>query len=247
MLGMKIEDSDKGRSPEIKELKPENVEFAKRLALAADRSDSIPRVNGGRFSHIKRQMELHGHSISRETVRKWFGGEARPRADKMIALAKVLKVDEAWLAVGASPSSLPAETKAMAVHNEGGVNLVMGIFALAGANCALPEPTEALADSVHFYVIMGGRQRKVFVAVGYVTGDTVRFNGPGNFDGVCTIGVVQTGLASFKLFEISPKVISENGRSRGGYVELRGTYRDSMVSLGTDQLEELTDLKNLGR
>lgn len=252
MLAQIIEDAEENDGEEIKdsgyekpELKPENIEFSKRLTLAADRSDGIPRINGGRFSHVQRQMALHGHKVSRETVRKWFSGEARPRTDKMISLCRVLKVDEAWLAVGASPSSLPAERKAMEVHNEGGVNLVMGMMALAGASNALPE--DDLSDSLHFYSILGGKQRKIFVSMGQVTGDTVRFHGPGSFDGICTIGIIQTGVSSFRLFEIAPKDIANHGRSRGGYVELRGTLRDGAVLLGDDTLTEITDFKNLGR
>jgi transcriptional regulator with XRE-family HTH domain len=242
---LEIKDSEGARTG-TKDLKPDNVEFSKRLTLAADRSDGVPRINGGRFSHIMRQMKIQGHPVSRETIRKWFSGEARPRADKMPALATVLKVDEAWLAVGKSPSSLPAVSKALEVHNEAGVNLVMGIMGLAGATCALPDSNDPLSDSVHFYAILNGRQKRVFVTVGQRTKDNVRFHGPGNFDGICTIAVVQTDFSRFSLFEITPKEISKNARSRGGYVEFSGTLTVSGIQLGTVELKELIDFRNLG-
>jgi transcriptional regulator with XRE-family HTH domain len=50
-----------------------------------------------------RELAHQNVNVSNETIRKWLAGEAVPRRDKMAALAKTLKVDETWLAMGAQP------------------------------------------------------------------------------------------------------------------------------------------------
>ena len=53
-------------------------DFARRLAQACDRHESVPAYGFGRQTWIKDKMH-----VSHEAVRKWARGETRPRPKKM--------------------------------------------------------------------------------------------------------------------------------------------------------------------
>lgn len=73
--------------------------FAKRLDKALEMHPRAP--NGyGRNSWLMRELTHANVTVSLETIRKWLAGEAMPRRPKMAALAKTLRVDESWLAMG---------------------------------------------------------------------------------------------------------------------------------------------------
>lgn len=220
----------------------ENIAFAKRLLQAAENRDGIPRQNGGRFSHVQRLLEAQGVSVSRETVRKRFSGEARPRTEKLSVLARLLSVSEGWLATGDSPVSLPERDRSAAARNEGAVNVVMGAVALTGAQCAAPEPDEA---GFHFSAIVGGKLRRFSVARGLAKGDGVRFECPVFGEKVVTIGVVQTGLAAFRLYAFTPRTVTDHGQARGGYFSLKGTFEKDGIRVGDALVRELIDLAEL--
>lgn len=227
-------------------VKPENSGFAKRLTLAADRCESVPGRNNGRYTWIQRALERHGERVSRETIRKWFSGIARPRPSKLSILAEILGADEGWLAVGASLGDLPHSAKTIKIHNQGAVNAVLGMFGLAGVTCAFADEGST-PDEMHFNAILGGRVRKVYVTLAQVKGNEVRFFGPGVYTNILTIGVVQTGPSSLRCFEITPKTLATVGKYRAGFVELRGTLTDKGVDLGQNTLPDITDFSEIGR
>lgn len=82
--------------------------FAKRLTQALDNHDRCPEAYG-RNTWLKRELAHQRIEVSIETIRKWLSGETMPRRPKMAALAKTLRVDETWLAMGLQPLS-PAMT-----------------------------------------------------------------------------------------------------------------------------------------
>jgi len=73
-------------------------DFPGRLAQACDRNPNIAPEGQGRQADLARAI-----GVSFEAVSKWFRGETTPRRDKIAALARLLGVDEAWLAIGNAP------------------------------------------------------------------------------------------------------------------------------------------------
>lgn len=76
--------------------------FARRLDKALSSHPRSP-IGYGRNTWLLRELSHQSIKVSNETIRKWLAGESMPRRDKMTALAKTLRVDETWLAMGAQP------------------------------------------------------------------------------------------------------------------------------------------------
>ena len=77
--------------------------FAKRLDQAMNRHPDCPGAYG-RYTWIVNRLQDHQIKVTIETVRKWVNAVSMPRRDKMAALAKILRVDETWLAMGTKPA-----------------------------------------------------------------------------------------------------------------------------------------------
>lgn len=77
--------------------------FAKRLDQALDSHPRSPE-GYGRNTWLMRELTHENVTVSLEAIRKWLAGEVMPRRAKMAALAKILHVDETWLAMGAQPA-----------------------------------------------------------------------------------------------------------------------------------------------
>ena len=78
--------------------------FAKRLTQALDNHPRCP-PDYGRLTWVTRELAHQRINVTIETVRRWLTGLSMPRHAKMTALAKILQVDETWLAMGAQPVS----------------------------------------------------------------------------------------------------------------------------------------------
>lgn len=78
--------------------------FSRRLDKALTAHPRSP-AGYGRNTWLLRELAHQNVNVSNETIRKWLCGEAMPRRDKMAALAKTLRVDETWLAMGTQPVS----------------------------------------------------------------------------------------------------------------------------------------------
>ena len=76
--------------------------FSRRLDKALTAHPRSP-AGYGRNTWLLRELAHQNITVSNETIRKWLAGEAMPRRDKMAALAKTLRVDETWLAMGVQP------------------------------------------------------------------------------------------------------------------------------------------------
>lgn len=83
--------------------------FAKRLDRALSMHPRAPD-GYGRNTWLMRELTHANVTVSLETIRKWLAGEAVPRRAKMTALAKTLKVDESWLAMGVE-QSVPLDSR----------------------------------------------------------------------------------------------------------------------------------------
>ncbi|TGW07270.1 XRE family transcriptional regulator, partial [Mesorhizobium sp. M2D.F.Ca.ET.145.01.1.1] len=73
------------------------------MEQACDGNPDVPPLNHGRLGWFVDRLEQHKVQVAKETVRKWFAGETRPRHPAMKALAQILKIDEGWLSAGRAP------------------------------------------------------------------------------------------------------------------------------------------------
>ncbi|KAE8546177.1 helix-turn-helix domain-containing protein [Marinobacter nauticus] len=133
-------------------------DFAQRLKLACDRSPNVPEYGKGQQTWFKDRM-----GVSQEAVRRWFEGESRPRPKLMAQLAKLLDVDEAWLALGTSTDMSDKERRQYKERVDAACYMVFGIFMAAGYSCAFADEP----GDVDFYAIRGGKQTAVSVTTAW--------------------------------------------------------------------------------
>lgn len=76
--------------------------FARRLTQALDNHPRCP-PDYGRLTWVTRELTHQRVHVKVETVRRWLTALSIPRAETIEALAKVLHVDETWLAMGTQP------------------------------------------------------------------------------------------------------------------------------------------------
>lgn len=191
-------------------------EFARRLTEACDAHPLVPALHNGRLGWVKRELASRfQESVSVETVRKWFHGEATPRPDKLAKLAQLLERDIAWLSLGIDPQLEPRERKVRNALADGAVNVVAGLIQMDGGHPAFPETDEGPID---LHAIIRGGKYDIHVATGNAVGNDIHFVLPTVTDAVLVLGVVKIGFA-LNIYEITPEVI-DGGRNRGGSVEL---------------------------
>jgi transcriptional regulator with XRE-family HTH domain len=200
-----------------------DANFAARLNLASDQHPHTPEMNRGRLTWVRREMASRFDvSVSIETVRKWFSGEARPRPDKMKRLAELLEVDEAWLSLGVHPEMDRRERKARNALADGAVNVVAGLIQMAGGHPAFPEPDDTRAEKEHvdiFAVIKGGRY-DIHVATATAGDGAYRFAVPTTYERLFVVGLIQTGPFCFDLVELSSDLVDKAGIRRGSHLEV---------------------------
>jgi len=84
--------------------------FGRRLSQALDDHPRCPE-GYGRNTWLMHELAHANVRVSLETIRKWLVGETMPRRPKMAALAKILQVDETWLAMGNQPVAVSGPEK----------------------------------------------------------------------------------------------------------------------------------------
>lgn len=137
-----------------------NSLFSKRFTQACDDSPYIPSFGKGRQVTIAKELD-----VSQEAVRKWLCGDAMPRPVKMTKLAKLLRVDEAWLALGVDPE-MDREHRLDAKRvTEGAVLVLVGMVTMEGGRCAFPTEDDPRKAYVDFYAIVRGSQFAIHVSV----------------------------------------------------------------------------------
>ncbi len=134
-------------------------DFAARLKQACDRSNSVPVFGKGQQTWIAERLD-----VSQEAVRRYFEGESRPRPKRMTQLAKILDVDESWLALGKSTDISDKDRRQYSQKAEAAAYMLFGIFMGAGYTCAFAEEE----PNVDFYAIRAGKQTPVSVTAAVV-------------------------------------------------------------------------------
>jgi hypothetical protein len=199
--------------------------LAGRLRKACDENSQAPAHNHGRQAWVRTQLaERCGVAVSSETISKWFTGVARPRPERISALARVLDVDEAWLTLGASVRPRAASHHTRDALADGVVNVLAGFIQLCGGHPAFPkgdEPPEPGCAQVDLYAIIKGAHYAFHVVLGQDAGlQTWRFSlGSGHEDCV-VIGVVQREPLVCDFLELRRELIERHGLRRKGAVEI---------------------------
>ena len=188
-------------------------------------------------------MALLGTPVTIESVRKWLHGEARPRPDRMKALAKVLRVDEGWLALGLAPEPTPEQRSSRNILADGAINLVAALLQLSGAAIAFIEPHQAQADYADFHAIMRGRSYLIKVAPGLASDATVKFNVPHEFEQATMIGLHKAAAGEYRFFKIPPAVVRKHGTDVGGHKEIVATNKDGHLLVKNDELPAIRDFE----
>lgn len=199
-------------------------QFAQRATSAADANPKVPPMNHGRLGWIVARLAEDGHQATIETVRKWLAGETIPRQKKMASFAKILGVDESWLALGHEPE-LPTKTvRARNALASGAVNLVVGVIQIAGGNPAFPSDGDKRAEAhgIDFYAIIKGAQYAFHVAVAERRGDLFHFSIPTKAvsEETVIVGVLPTSPTSFEFVEIDLDGIEATGKRKNATVEV---------------------------
>lgn len=207
------------------DVKPENLEFAQRLANACEASGRIPEKHHGRQTWLSEQL-----GVSREGVRKWFAGLSRPRTEVMARLAALLEVDQAWLALGINPTRTPRERRALDRAAGGAVYYVAGAIEMAGGSVAFPDEPD---DDTDLYAIIKGRQLKVHVALAErIAPAHYRLVVPEKHRGISVIGAIPTFPLCPTLVLLLPNAIEQYSETRGGYRVLEVTVDGDQVLTG---------------
>lgn len=166
-------------------------------------------------------------SVSNETVSKWFTGVARPRPDKIRLLAKLLDVDEAWLALGVEPELDPRERKIRNAMADGAVNVVAGFIQMTGGHPAFPEENDVRAKGgarIDLYAIIKGAHYALHVALAQEEGEgAYRFAIPYGHEDCVVIGVIQTQPLVCDFLELTADLVNAHGLRRSGHIEITMT------------------------
>jgi len=189
-------------------------EFAKRLTSACDGHAQVPAMHQGRLTWVVREMERRfNESVTVESVRKWFAGEAKPRPEETKLLAELLQVDVAWLQIGIDPTMGTRERKVRNANADGAVNLVAGLIAMDGGFPAFPQKDEG---SIDLHAIIRGAKYDFHVAL---ADDEGAFAVPTKYEDVIVLGLVRDGF-NVEVFEITGDQIEDHGHRRGGSIEV---------------------------
>lgn len=193
-----------------------DAEFAKRLESACDGHPHVPPLHRGRLTWFRDQLQQRFKmSVTTETVRKWFWGEAKPRPDKIAMIAELLGVDVAWLQIGVDPGMPPRERKARNAMADGAVNIVAGLIQMDGGHPAFPDEE----GEIDLYAIIRGANYAFHVSLGEPVGAGARFAVPVKRKGLLVLGLLRRDLC-FEIIEITEALIEARGTKRGGSIEV---------------------------
>jgi transcriptional regulator with XRE-family HTH domain len=217
--------------------------FAKRLTQIVDNSPVVPAYNFGRLSWICDQFkERFNVSVSNESVRKWFSGEARPRPDKMRQLAEILRCDEAYLSLGKNPEMDLAAKQKHTRAVDGAVHILAGLINLSGHGVAFSDEDDPRVHDIDLYSIIGGKKRSFKAMLARDMGDwKYKFTSSPNPAGVTNVVVVRTSPLRFDLLIVPPEVILSDGKAQGGYYDLEMTRDDEDYFIGDHKLARVRD------
>lgn len=215
--------------------------FARRLNEACDQYRQVPPYNFGRLTWIKDHLLSDFKiSVSMETVRKWFAGEARPRPDKMKILAALLYVDEAWLSLGITPEMEPTAKQAFNAMAPGAANLVAGMIQLQGGHPTFPEAGNPRTKNTNLCAIIKGKGLAFYVSLGNPTGKgESKFTFPAEYEHTEILGVIDTGDLTFDILRFPADLLEEHADKKGGFAEITVHSNRAVYSVGKDKVPKI--------
>lgn len=215
-------------------------EFAYRLGVACDSNSHCPPLNHGRLGWIAEQVKGRaGKTVSNESVRRWLAGEALPRPATLAHLANILKVEEAWLSVGASPES-SRERKATKIVENGAVTVLAGLIQMSGGSPAFPSENDSRAkqERIDLYAIIRGAQYAFNVSAGVTKGDTVQFNVAVDATNCVMIGAVLRENLTVEFYEI-PRELAVSAPLKSGAHNL--TLTGDLSAAGLKRIKSFSE------
>jgi hypothetical protein len=217
-------------------------DFAKRLQLASDNNTLCPPLHYGRLTWIVKQFwERFGEEITTETVRKWMGGEVRPRPKSMALLAQLLGVDHAWLSLGNAGETSAAESKARNVMAGAAVNLIAGLIEMDGGHPSYPDAGDQRSKDVDIFAIIKGAHYGFKVSpANNQNGKTYQFAIPSGYKDVFVIGLVRTGPSSFDMLELDAELITKHKENKGSHVSVTVEKRGANYTAGGQKVKQLS-------
>jgi len=217
------------------------TEFKDRFKQACDDSSLVPGYGQGRQSFIAGRLK-----IRQEAVRKWFAGEARPKPDKMRALANLLEVDEAWLSLGITPEVDRKDKRAHGVKTDGAVHLLYGMFTMSGGMCAFPSENDPRRDAVDFYAIRGGVQYAIHVAVARETSKNVyEFFIPHQYQDVRLVGIIPVAAMRYHLVDLKSGLVDRHKQKKAGQFAIIMHRKGNEYATGADTWPRLNEMGEL--
>jgi hypothetical protein len=219
--------------------------FGQRMTMACDNREGCPPLHRGRLGWIVDGFKKHfKEAISAESVRKWLGGKGRPRPRRLAMLAELLKVDEAWLAIGGDADPSADQRKARNAMADGGVNLIAGLIALHGGHVAFPDPGSRLGQDADIIAVIKGAAYNFNVSLGLPTGSkSYTFRLPTGYRDVIVLGLVEVGPLQWHLLEFDADLISKHKQNRGSHLEVTVDRRGSSYSTGGDRVQQLSGFR----
>jgi len=195
--------------------------FAERMEQACSAHPVCPPLHRGRLRWIADEMRgKFKLSITTETVRKWTYGEARPRDQKLMALAQLLNVDPTWLRHGVDSELDPREKRARNAVADAAVNIVTGLIQMDGGVPAFPTGPDA-DSAIDLYAIIKGMKYNLHVTAGDIRNeDEVVFTFPSSLDGAFVLGLIREDGFTFRVTEVPADLIQSRGQNRGGSTTL---------------------------
>jgi len=193
--------------------------FAERMQFECDKNRSIPPLHHGRLKWFVDQFKArYNQVVTQETIRKWLNGEALPRTESMRHLAKILEVDDAYLAFGRDSGVTQKEQKIRDATADGAVNVVAGLIQMTGGNPAFPDKDDDRAnrDKIDLYAIIRGAQYAINVVVSERVGDRWKFYVPAASLNAVVLGIIPTSNFCFKILELDFENIEKFGELKAG-------------------------------
>lgn len=191
-------------------------EFYKRLKQACDDNRQVPDLHNGRYVYIAERLD-----VSEEAVRKWFDDRSRPRPGAMSQLAKLLGVDELWLAHGITPDVSREQIKEWSETASGAAYVVYGLIKLAGGACAFPQPSDPFTENVDVIALISGKQKRIHVTTARPVGNNRwTFPLPREPKGLTIIGAIPKDDYRPILLDLNDPEIDKLKTKRPGGFEL---------------------------
>jgi hypothetical protein len=206
-------------------------EFAKRLAQAIEAHPRAPKLGSGRLTWLKRELDLRGHDIQIETVRKWLAGISKARPTKVDALAEILGVDVVWLSLGIDTVLDDRQRKAHSFVANGALNVVAGLIQMDGGSPAFSDGE----GPVDIHAIIKGVKYDLHVAVGRVSGNQITFGVPVSATPLIYLGLLKSGF-TLDIFELPTELVA-SGVRHGTSVELK----TSLEALNPHRIESFAN------